>query len=275
MVQPRKISSYKSLITDLAQTSHYQIIFGGLPAPLRTYLVRKGVSPFFITENSGLLCYAASLPTTSLTSATIDGNYTGIYENIAYNRVYNEVALDFYVDSDYKVIKFFEGWMEFIASGSFNNERTDNPRVNQNEEGYFVRMQYPENYKTNATRIIKFDRDYDREIEYKFIGMFPSSISPISVSYISSDTLKVNVTFKFDRYIAGRSTSISEFRGDNNNNDKTQVSQKVPLPEKQVLVPISAGAAGAGGVRFVDRNANPYQRVTQQFYDPQGTRRAP
>jgi hypothetical protein len=275
VVQPRRISDFKPLVSNLAQTSHYQIIFGGLPAPLRTYLVRKGVSPLFITENSGLLCYSASLPTTSLGTVLVDGNYTGVYENIAYNRVYNTISLDFYVDSDYKVVKFFESWMEFIASGSFNNETGDNPRVSQNNQGYFVRMQYPDNYKTNSTRIIKFDRDYDQQIEYKFIGLFPSDISPIAVSYVSSEILKVSVTFKFDRYIAGRSNSVNEFRGDDNNNESTQTSQQPPAPERETLVPISAGSAAAGGVRFVRRNATPYQRATEQFFDSQGNRRAP
>lgn len=264
MVQPRPISSYKSLITDLAQTSHYQIIFGGLPAPLRTYLVRKGVSAFFVTENSGLLCYSATLPTTNISTVTIDGNYTGIYENIAYNRVYNEMTLDFYVDSDYKIIKFFEGWMEFIASGSFNNQTGDNPRVSQNNDGYFVRMQYPDNYKTNATRIIKFDRDYDREIEYKFIGLFPSSISPIPVSYVSSEALKVSVSFKFDRYIAGRSNSINEFIGDNNNNEPTQTSQ---IQQRQ-LVPVR----GSSGVVYYDSNLDTRTtaEVNRRFFDALG-----
>lgn len=259
MVQPRRISDFKPIVSNLAQTSHYQIIFGGLPTPLRTYLVRKGISPLFVTENSGLLCYSAALPTTSLSTVLIDGNYTGVYENIAFNRVYSTIALDFYVDSDYKIVKFFEGWMEFIASGSFNNEIGDNQRVNQNNQGYFVRMQYPENYKTDSTRIIKFDRDYDQQIEYKFIGLFPSDISPISVSYVSSEILKVSVTFKFDRYIAGRSNSVNEFRGDNNNNDFTQSSPPPPQPEKPILIPRSPGSLPSGGVELTPSNQTLYE----------------
>mgnify|MGYP003327934163 CR=1 FL=1 len=267
MVQPRRISDFKPVLSNLAQTSHYQIIFGGLPAPLRTYLVRKGVSPLFVSENSGLLCYSASLPTTSLGTVTVDGNYTGVYENIAYNRVYTTVSLDFYVDSDYKIIKFFESWMEFIASGSFNNETGNNPKVSQSNQGYFVRMQYPENYKTNSTRIIKFDRDYDQQIEYKFIGLFPSDMTPITVSYVNSDILKVNVTFKFDRYIAGRSNSVNEFIGDNNNNEFNQNSQEPPAAERKLLVPVR----GASGVVF--RSVDESQGATavrNGFTDSQG-----
>ena len=34
-------------------------------------------------------------------------------------------------------------------------------------------MEYPNTYKCDETKIIKFDRDYNEELEYKFIGLFP------------------------------------------------------------------------------------------------------
>ena len=83
-------------------------------------------------------------------------------------------------------------------------------------------MQYPEYYKSDRTTITKFDRDYNKEVEYTFIGLFPSAISSIPVSYSSSDTLKMSVTFEYDRYIAGKSLAINEFIGDNNNNQASQ-----------------------------------------------------
>ena len=41
--QPRRISDIKPLITNLAQTSHYQVQFGSLPPELSSYLLGKGV----------------------------------------------------------------------------------------------------------------------------------------------------------------------------------------------------------------------------------------
>ena len=63
-------------------------------------------------------------------------------------------------------------------------------------------------YKMNETRIVKFERDYNRFLEYRFIGLFPLSLQSTRVSYQGSSVLKANVTFSFDRYICGESTSL-------------------------------------------------------------------
>jgi len=57
----KKISEFKPLITNLAQTSHYQVMFGGLNGQLSTHLNSRGVDTRFITESSGLLCSSDTL----------------------------------------------------------------------------------------------------------------------------------------------------------------------------------------------------------------------
>lgn len=223
-VGPRRISDIKPLLTNLAQTSHYEVQFGVLPSRVMSYLRTKGIDYGFISESAGLLCYSASLPTSNLASNTISGNYMGIQEKFAHTRMYDEISLDFYVDRDYKMIKFLECWMEYIASGS---------SVSPNVDNYFIRMQYPAYYKANAVKIVKFDRDYQREIEYNFRGLYPRNISSIPVSYMNSDTLRVSATFSYDRYIAGKSNRINEVLGDSNNRDSL-------YPEDIVQNPLSA-----------------------------------
>ena len=44
-------------------------------------------------------------------------------------------------------------------------------------------MRYPNEYKCDETRIIKFERDYNRYIEYRFFGLFPIALNSTSVSY--------------------------------------------------------------------------------------------
>lgn len=216
--RPRRISDIKPLFTNLAQTSHYEVKFGGLPIQLTTYLLRRGIDSRFIGEASGLLCYQAYLPAANSATANISGNYMGVTETIAHTRQYTPITLEFYVDKNYKNLKFIEAWTEFIASGS---------SVSQNNLGYHVRMQYPDFYKSNFTKIIKFDRDFGREIEYNFIGLFPVAMNSIPVSYNTSDVMKMSVTFSYDRYIAGKTLSINESIGNNNNKDAT-VSQTNP-----------------------------------------------
>lgn len=218
-IRPRKISDIKPLFTNLAQTSHYEVKFLGLPRELMAYLGKKGVGSRFVGDDVGLLCFSASLPTSNLASASVTGSYTGITENFAHTRQYNQLSLEFYVDNNYKTMIFLESWMEFIASGSYNpqNLPNENASIDPNQLNYFSRMQYPEYYKANGVKIIKFERDYRRFIEYNFLGLYPQTISSPSISYTQSDTLKVNATFSYDRYVAGKWTSLSSQVGDNNN----------------------------------------------------------
>ena len=100
--------------------------------------------------------------------------------------------------------------MEFIGNGSGQS---------QSNAGYYYRMEYPDAYKSNQTKIIKFDRDYNEEIEYTFYGMFPIDLSSTPVKYENSDVLKATATFSFDRYIAGKFDSYSLRRGIDNNKE--------------------------------------------------------
>lgn len=265
---PRRISDIKPLFSNLAQTSHYQVIFGGLPTALISYLSRRGVNSFFIAENAGLLCYSASLPTTSYSTKTVDGNFTGIQEKFAVSRLYSEIGLDFYVDNNYYNLKFLEHWMEFISSGSHNPiDNASAGSVSQANSNYFMRMQYPEHYKSNSTKIIKFDRNYQAEIEYTFIGLWPVSLSAPTISYVQSDVLKVSASFQYDRYIAGRALSVNTLNGDFNNIEPTAPPTSPANVEQQPLIPVR----GSSGVVF-RTGAQAETTVSNTFTDSQGRR---
>ncbi len=265
-VRPRRISEIKPLITNLAQTSHYEVKFGGLHPQLISYLGSRGVTSRFIAEDAGLLCNNAVLPTTQLATVDVAGNYTGITETFAHRRQYQDISLEFYVDRNYNTLKFLEHWMEFIASGASNPINSVNPPVNPvTESGYFIRMQYPQYYKSNTTKIIKFDRDYNREIEYTFIGLYPYSIASIPVSYSSSDVMKMQATFKIDRYVIGRSNSLDIGNIDFNNifpNFPYNPSPTVPpKSNRPVLIPRSPGSIPSNGVQSFPAGQTLYESL--------------
>jgi len=218
MVSPKKISEFKPILTNVAQTSHYQVFFDGLSPDLFTFLGQKNVDRRFITENSGLLCSAASIPGSALATSDIFGNFTGVQEKFAHTRIFSEMSLEFYVDKNYKMIKFFEHWMNYISSGSEKRRITSFSKASP---GYFYRMRYPKGnsgYKCDKTKIVKFNVDYRKEIEYTFIGMFPINLASTPVQYGNSDVLKVNCTFNYERYIAGESTNLSIRKGTSEDN---------------------------------------------------------
>lgn len=247
--RPRKISEFKPLFTNLAQTSHYQVIFGGLSIPLRSHLRSRGIDSRFIGESVGLLCNSASLPGSSFATSDIIGNYTGVAEKMAHTRTFTQIDLEFYVDSSYKTLKFLEHWMEFISSGS---------REQPYKEGYHFRMRYPEEYKCNATKIIKFDRDYKKYIEYTFYGLFPLTLNSTTISYETSGILRASASFNYERYVCGRTYSIDISRYQDNNKEATTTTSFLNETRlnRPLFVPVSAGAAGESGVRFRPSNVS-------------------
>ena len=66
--------------------------------------------------------------------------------------ILHKYNLEFYVDNDYKIMKFFEHYIEYITGA--NSDPTS--------DSYFYQLNYPSEYKSNETRIVKFERDYNR-----------------------------------------------------------------------------------------------------------------
>ena len=164
-----------------------------------------------MSRKGGVLCSDASLPGSSLATGEVKDNFMGIPQEFAHTRLYADVDFTFYVDIDYTNLRIFEGWIDYISSGSESmdgmNELTDN---------YYRRMQYPENYKANTMYITKFEKDIDnnmgRRLDYLFVNAFPKMVNAIPVSYGGADILKVGVSFNYDRYIMNPRGPIT--RGD-------------------------------------------------------------
>ena len=248
MVRPRRIADFKPTFTNLAQTSHYQLIFGGLPTGLRKNLNVRGLDYRFITNTSGLLCSNAVLPGASLATADVIGNYTGVSEKMAHTKAFQKINLEFYVDSEYKSLKFLEHWVEFIANGSGED---------QSRKDYYFRMEYPDDYKTYETKIIKFDRDYNEEMQYNFYGMFPQAINSTPVKYEGSEVLKASALFSFDRYSAGKFSSYDRYRGSYNNREENLQKPKSNntgpfgteyIDTSDLNIPFSGETSGGSGL---------------------------
>ena len=196
-------------LQNVAQTSQFLVKFVLPRGECRTYLRRKGINDRFISDNIGLLCSDAVLPGSAMATLNTAGDYQGLIERFAHTRNFTQVNFDFYVDNEYKSLKFLEHWMEFISSGAIADPSSDT---------YHFKMRYPDEYKSNDTRVVKFERNYSQFLEYRFIGMFPLSLNSTRVSYQNSQVLKATATFSFDRYICGESNSLARALGLDLNN---------------------------------------------------------
>ena len=199
----------KTNIANLALTNQYQVSISGITGDLKDYIAGQyGVTREYLNGGIGIMCSEASLPTSSFATSEVKDNFQGVNQQFAHTRIYVESDFTFYIDRDYNVLKFFEGWMDYISGDNSvsNVNRTD-------EYKYYRRFNYPMSnpelsrnnvgYKAGVLSIAKFDRNYDNEIVYEFINAFPKGMTSIPVSYGGADILKVSVQFAYDRYLLG------------------------------------------------------------------------
>ena len=222
--RPRGISDIMPKLQNVAQTSQFLVKFVLPRGECRTFLRRKGINDRFISDNIGLLCSDAVLPGSAMATLNTAGDYQGLIERFAHTRNFTQVNFDFYVDNEYKSLKFLEHWMEFVSGGAIADPSSDT---------YHFKMRYPDEYKSNDTRVVKFERNYSQFLEYRFVGMFPLSLNSTRVSYQNSQVLKATATFSFDRYICGESNSLARALGlDLNNQGRRDANATADTAQK-------------------------------------------
>ena len=197
LVQRITMTDAKVKFGNLSLNNQYQVHFAGFNSSIQNYIRNNlGIlnADDFISREMGILCFDASLPATALATAEVKDNFMGVPQQFAHTRLYTDTDFSFYIDEDYTLLKMFEGWMEYISSGSDGS-------VSQSHRAYYKRMRYPDTYKCNTMYINKFEKNYKRSLRYQFVNVFPKSMGAIPVSYKSADLLKVTVSFNFDRYI--------------------------------------------------------------------------
>ena len=205
--KPKSLDQIKSNLMKPATTSHFDV-FITEPSGARDYswsqMKQDNGIDGFSQELLHLSCSEASLPGSSFLTHEITNDFVGVTEKHAYRRGFDgTIDLTFYVMTSpsnvnsaqagpnrYLPIRFFEAWMKYIAG-----EKKDEVE----KETYAYRMRYPKEYYGGLS-VIKYERDYDTFLSYKFKQVFPTAISSIPVSYDRSELLKCTVTLSYTRY---------------------------------------------------------------------------
>lgn len=217
MAEVRNITleEIRPLLGNLSRANYYQVQFGGLSTGLSNFLASRDVSRNFVGSDVGLMCKSASLPGSSL--GTVEsGNFHGVTENFVYQKIFTEISLSFYCDDEYRGLKFLEHWMEYaVSGGNIRSGAYASPQYN-------YRLQYPNDpgtgYKSQATRIFKFENNYSQVMEYNFIGLMPKSLNSVPLRYgPNSELTEITCSFVYDRYVAGSIRSYDYVLGTSNN----------------------------------------------------------
>ena len=199
----QKVSSLKSKILHVAQTSVYQVKIQP-PDPVVKFLNSSGRDVNYNSsgENIELMCSETNLPGSSLETHDVTNDFPGVTEKMAYRRIFDEtIDFTFMVDRDYSVIEFLDGWMNYVTGDGTTFSRAD-----MVDRTAYYRMNYPEDYKSDNLYITKWEKDNSNSsMTYQFIGAFPLSIVSTPVSYEASGVLKCSASFSYMRYIRTRS----------------------------------------------------------------------
>ena len=194
-----------------ATTSNYFLSIN-LPKAVSTYIGQK--KNILVDENLreriNISCTDATLPGSSFATHDVTSDFMGVTEKMAYRRMYDDtMSVSMIVDSEYKTLHFFEGWMDYIA-GKEITDRGSNENYKKFINGF--RMNYPDSnpgelgkgYRSqNLIKLYKFERDVQtkQSIQYTLIQGFPISMNPMDISYGATDLLKLTVNFSFVRYV--------------------------------------------------------------------------
>jgi len=214
MPSPKSIADIKSALLNPATTSHFEV---KIDPTWGNEIRRKYLSQNGVNLNQGklnLLCSEATLPGSNLATLELTNDHTGVTERHAYRRVYDDrIDLTFYVDAEnYLPIRFFETWMKWIADESKSDIGTTGNSVrgaNLAADNYFYRFKYRDDYVSKqGLEVTKFERSSyvgvkgkkATQLTYKFVNVFPVSISSMPVSYDSSSLLKCTVSMSYIRY---------------------------------------------------------------------------
>ena len=199
----QKVSSLKSKILHVAQTSVYQVKIQP-PDPVVKFLNSSGrdVNYGLDGENIELMCSETNLPGSTLATHDVTNDFPGVTEKMAYRRIFDEtIDFTFMVDRDYSVIEFLDGWMNYVTGDGTTFSRED-----MVDRTAYYRMNYPEDYKSDNLYITKWEKDNSNSsMTYQFIGAFPLSIVSMPVSYEASGVLKCTASFSYMRYVRTRS----------------------------------------------------------------------
>lgn len=161
-------------------------------------------------------CHSVTIPGPQLNYEEEKGSRQGVIERMPTHRIYSPVQMDFYVDNDYKLIRLFEEWINYInplygESGEYPS--SPNGFGNAKQRNDFFRLRYPDSYK-RIISIVKFERNFRERpetstgalgnvptITYRLIDAYPVSIAGIPVTYEGSTITKTSVTFDYSRVV--------------------------------------------------------------------------
>jgi T4-like virus tail tube protein gp19 len=130
-------------------------------------------------ELASMWCSAAHTPHTTIST---NDNYieAGVRRKYAYDVDYQNLVLNFYVDQDFEIKKFFDTWKQKVTP-------------------YNRQFNYPDSYTADKLSLYILNQENNVTYEYEYSRVFPKTISSMELSYSSGNSIAgFTVEFVFE-----------------------------------------------------------------------------
>ena len=139
-------------------------------------------------ENFSIMCKAAQLPASTI--ASIDVPFRGRTLKVAGDRTIENWSITVINDENFNIRNAMEAWMNSIAKLS-NNTGAVNPDSYMTDAYVYQLGRGYSSGRQSTTNSTTADGEKVTPLKsYKFIDIFPVSVSSIDLSYDSSDTIE-------------------------------------------------------------------------------------
>ena len=122
-------------------------------------------------------CFQAQIPGVSI--ATTDKDIG--FRSVAYQKLFSDMTLGFYVSSGLEEIQFWQGWIDSIVDNSTNH------------------FNLPKNYYGTIT-VTQISRTGGPSATWTFHDAYPKAVDPIALDYGTNDTIMTMATTITYRY---------------------------------------------------------------------------
>ena len=151
----------------------------------------------FDTESLTIMCEMASLPGIGFETASIpDIGPDYVYP---FEATFEDFELAFICSENMQERKFFNNW--FLLIHPIN-------------DGNFPLYEFRKNYTTNMT-VTKYDKAGNITYKIQVVEAFPITMPDQEIGYDNDETLKLNVTFNYSRWVVMHNTEDDKLIKDN------------------------------------------------------------
>ena len=163
-----QIDTFKTRMTTFARPNLFEVTIFAKPDSLNKTL----------HERLRFSCYQATIPGMNIATTDKDQGY----RSMAYQKIYEDVTLGFYVHGDMKELKVFQDWMKIMIDPS------------DNHVGYY------DDY-ISTVEIKNLDRQQHKVLTTTLIDAYPKTLETIALDAgANDDVMKVNVLFTYRHY---------------------------------------------------------------------------